>query len=334
MICVTSLLAGCTKSGLLPNEEIPYIAVDMKMEQTRALISQDNLNTSGSRFTVYDMHTSADGPAQYLDNQNLELRNGTWSFTNTAGGDIIQIPWTKTGTHDFLAYNTYDAAAGKSLPVSVLYSPSNTSAKQQSLRVPSQDTWTLNLENQFDFIYGSATRNIETDGYTALPISFKHLFAAIAVEVRNASTQQLKLSSLSFSNIKDRGYAQVNYGGNVQYSLSATQTTGLFSAVSSEVTIAIGSSTVLYNDLGEGQSFLIWPHPAADLAGAAISIAYKLGTDRNNTSKTISLTENYTVKTWTAGNKYKYLIAVTDDKISFDVIRVVDWINDDIILEE
>lgn len=334
MICVTSLLAGCTKSGLLPNEEMPYIAVDMRMDQTKALITQANLNTSGSRFAVYDMHTSADGPKQYLENQNLELRDGTWSFTQTDGGNIIQIPWTKTGTHDFIAYNTHDAAAGKSLPVKVLYSPSDISAKQQSIRVPSQGEWKLTLNNQFDFIYGTASRNVETDGYTALPISFKHLFAAIAVEVRNASTQQLTLSRLSFSNIKDRGYAQVNYGGNVQYSLSASQTTDLFPALSSEVTIAVGSSTVLYNNLGEGQSFLIWPHPAADLAGAAISIAYKLGTDKNNTSKTISLTENYTVKTWIAGNKYKYLIAVTDDKISFDVIRVVDWINDDIILEE
>ena len=333
MICVSSLLVGCTKSGLLPNEEMPYIAVDMKMEQTRALISQDNLNTSGSRFTVYDMHTSADGPAQYLYNQNLELRNGTWSFTKPDGGDIIQIPWTKTGTHDFLAYNTYDAAAGKSLPVSVLYSPSNTSAKQQSLRVPSQDTWTLNLdlENQFDFIYGSASRNVETDGYTAIPISFKHLFAAIAVEVRNAATQNLTITSLSFRNIKDRGYAEINYNGNVSYSLSASQASSLFQQTYSG-TVSAGGLAVLYSSLGAGQAFLIWPHSAADLANASIYIKYKLG--NTTTEKTIKLTENFTVKTWNAGNKYKYQIGITDNNISFDVIRVVDWINDDVILEE
>ena len=331
-MCVSSLLVGCTKYGHLPNEEMPYIAVDMRMDQTKALISQDNLNTDGSRFLVYDMHTSASKPAQYLDNQNLELRNGTWSFTKTAGGDIIQIPWTKTGTHDFLAYNTYDAAAGKSLPVSVLYSPSNTSAKQQSLRVPSQDTWTLNLdlENQFDFIYGSATRNVETDGYTALPISFKHLFAAIAVEVRNAATQNLTITSLSFSNIKDRGYAQINYNGNVSYSLSASQASSLFQQTYGPV--SAGGLAVLYSSLGAGQAFLIWPHSAADLANASIYIKYKLG--NTTTEKTIKLTENFTVKTWNAGNKYKYQIGITDNNISFDVIRVVDWINDDVILEE
>ena len=330
MICVSSLLVGCTKSGHLPNEEMPYIAVDMKMEQTRALISQDNLNTSGSRFTVYDMHTSADGPAQYLENQYLELRNGTWSFTKTEGGDIIQIPWTKTGTHDFLAYNTYDAAAGKSLTVNVLYSPSNTSAKQQSLRVPDQGEWTLNLDKQFDFLYGSASRNVETDGYTALPISFKHLFAAIAVEVRNAATQDLTITSLSFSNIKDRGYAQINYNGNVSYSLSASQASSLFQQTYGPV--SAGGLAVLYSSLGAGQAFLIWPHSAADLANASIYIKYKLG--NTTIEKTIKLTENFTVKTWNAGNKYKYQIGITDNNISFDVIRVVDWINDDVILEE
>ena len=331
MICVTSLLAGCTKSGLLPNEEMPYIALDMMMDQTKALITQANLNTSGSRFAVYDMHTSAEGPKQYLENQNLELRDGTWSFTQTDGGNIIQIPWTKTGTHDFIAYNTHDAAAGKSLPVKVLYSPSDISAKQQSIRVPSQDTWTLNLENQFDFIYGSATRNIETDGYTALPISFKHLFAAIAVEVRNAATQNLTITSLSFNNIKDRGYAEINYNGNVSYSLSASQASSLFQQTYSG-TVSAGGLAVLYSSLGAGQAFLIWPHSAADLADASIYIKYKLG--NTTTEKTIKLTENFTVKTWNAGNKYKYQIGITDNNISFDVIRVVDWINDDVILEE
>jgi hypothetical protein len=46
------------------------------------------------------------------------------------------------------------------------------------------------------------------------------------------------------------------------------------------------------------------------------------------------LAENPTIKTWAAGNKYIYKIDISDNIISFDVIRVVDWINDDIILEE
>ena len=332
MVCVSVLLVGCTKFGHLSGEGVPAIAFDMSLDQTKALISPGNLNTAGSKIVVYDVHTSEKGLDQYLNAQNLEYRDGQWSFTKTSGGDVIQIPWTKKGTHDFLAYNVHDASANKSIPVEVLYNENYSTAKQQSLRVPKSGDWTLNLDNQFDFIYGSATRNVETDGYAALPVNFKHLLAAVAVEVRNASTQQLKLSGLSFSNIKDKGNAVVNYGGNVQYGLSASGTTGLFTAIKNEVTVSVGGSTILYD--GTGQAFLIWPHSAADLADAAITISYKLGNDRNTTTKTISLTENYAVKTWLAGNKYKYLIAVTDDFISLDVMRVVEWINDDVILEE
>lgn len=329
MLCVSVLLVGCSKFGHLSGEGVPAIAFDMSMDQTKALILSDNLNTAGSKIVVYDVHTSEKGLDQYLNAQYLEYREGLWNFTKTSGGDVIRIPWTKKGTHDFLAYNAHDASADKSIPVDVLYNDYST-AKQQSLRVPDSGDWTLNLTNQFDFIYGSATRNVETDGYAALPLNFKHLFAAVAVEVRNASTQQLKLSGLSFSNLKDKGNAVVNYGGNVQYSLSASGTTGLFKAVNQEVTISAGGSTTLYG--ATGQAFLIWPHPASDLANAAITVSYKL--DRNTTTKTINLTENHTVKTWLAGNKYKYLIAVTDDNISLDVMRVVEWINDDVILEE
>ena len=91
---------------------------------------------------------------------------------------------------------------------------------------------------------------------------------------------------------------------------------------------------MLYDAAALGKAFLIWPHSAADLANAVIEIKYKLGNNNTETTNKIQLSENYTVKTWLAGNKYKYLIAVTDDNISLDVMRVVEWINDDVILEE
>lgn len=331
-VCIPVLLVGCSESGHLSGEDVPSITFDMSLDQTKALISPENLNTAGSKMLVYDVYTSEQGPSQYLDAQYMEYGNGLWNFTKTSGGEVIRIPWTKKGTHDFFAYNVHDASANMSLPVDVSYSYST--AKQQTVRVPESGEWTLNLNNQFDFIYGFAARNVETDGYAALPINFKHLFAAVAVEVKNASTEHLKLSGLSFSNIKDEGFAEVKYGGDVQYSLSASKATGLFPAISNDVTVALGGSTVLYNDLGAGQSFLIWPHSAGDLANAAISITYKLGSNINSVTATVNLTENYTVKNWLAGNKYKYLIAITDNNISCDVIKVVDWINDDVILEE
>lgn len=332
LIVASCVLAGCAGRLDIPEDGRADIAFDVSMEQTKALISPANLNTEGNRFMIYDVHTSEKGLDQYIKDQYLQYTQGQWNFVKSStDATVVRIPWTKKGTHDFLAYNVHDASADKSIPVEVLYNTYST-AKQQSLRVPETGDWTLAKDNQFDFIYGSATRNVETDGYAPLPMNFKHLFAAVAVEVRNASTQQLKLSGLSFSNIKDKGNAVVNYDGTVQYTLSASGADGLFAAIDNEVTISVGGSITLYD--GIGQAFLIWPHSVSDLANASITVSYKLGSDINTTTKTISLTENYTVKTWLVGNKYKYLIAVTDDNISLDVMRVVEWINDDVILEE
>lgn len=337
LMLASVLLAGCTPHVDITEEDHACIVFDMGMDQTKSLISPSNLNTEGNRFVVYDVHTSAHSLVQYMDEQCLQYKNGQWSFVKSADdATVIQIPWTKKGTHDFLAHNTYDASSSKPLPVKVSYTSFEddnllTTAKQQSLRIPATDSWTLTKDSQFDFIYGSATRDVSTGGYAPVPISFKHLFAAIAVEVRNISTSNVTLNNLSFSNIKDKGWASVDYSGAVGYNLSASQTSGLFSQ-NPNVSISAGKSHMLYSDFGTENAFLIWPHSVPDMVAVQIVIGYKQGS--SSISKTINLSENPTIRYWGAGNKYNYLITISDNNISFDVIKVVDWINDDIILEE
>lgn len=331
-------MVGCSRHTYDP--DVPNIGLDMDMAQTKALITPGNLNTSGSRMIVYDVHQKDNGldqymDDQYMDDQYMEYRDGQWNFTKTAGGEVIQIPWTKKGVHNFFAYNTYDAAASKTLPVTVGYTSfkdnSSYTAKQQYLKIPLVGNWTLTKDNQFDFIYASATRDVATGGYAPVPMEFKHLFAAVTVEVKNVSSAELTLNSLSFSDIKTSGNASVPFQGNVSYTLAASSGTGLFPE-NPRQTIAQGGSYSLYTSYGEGGAFLIWPHSASDLANATIELEYSQ--DRNNTAATVKLTDNSIIKTWAAGNKYIYKIDISDNTISFDVIRVVDWINDDIILEE
>ena len=325
-------MVGCSRHTYDP--DVPNIGLDMDMAQTKALITPGNLNTSGSRMIVYDVHQKDNGLDQYMDDQYMEYRDGQWNFTKTAGGEVIQIPWTKKGVHNFFAYNTYDAAASKTLPVTVGYTSfednSSYTAKQQYLQIPSYGNWTLTKDNQFDFIYASATRDVATGGYAPVPMEFKHLFAAVTVEVKNVSSANLTLNRLSFSNIKTSGNASIPFQGNVNYTLAASSGTGLFPE-NPRQTIARGGSCSLYASYGEGGAFLIWPHSASDLTNATIELGY----DQNGSkTATVKLADNSVIKTWTAGNKYIYKIDISDNTISFDVIRVVDWINDDIILEE
>ena len=169
-----------------------------------------------------------------------------------------------------------------------------------------------------------------TGGYAPVPMEFKHLFAAVTVEVKNVSSADLRLDRLSFSNIKTSGNANVPFQGNVSYSLAASSGTGLFPENPGQ-TIARGGSCSLYASYGEGGAFLIWPHSASDLTNATIELGYN---QNGSKTATVKLADNSVIKTWTAGNKYIYKIDISDNTISFDVIRVVDWINDDIILEE
>ena len=333
LVCFSVIMAGCSRHAYEP--EVPNIGLDMDMAQTKALITPGNLNTAGSRFVVYDVHQKENGLDQYMDDQYLEYRDAQWSFTETEGGKIIQIPWTKKGVHNFFAYNTYDAAASKALPVTVGYTSfednQSYTAKQQYLQIPSSGDWTLTKENQFDFIYASATRDVATGGYAPVPMSFKHLFAAVTVEVKNISTSSLTLNSLSFSKLNTSGKASADFQGNVNYTLAGAAGTELYKETPSTA-IDIGQSLALYGSYGNGGAFLIWPHSASDLVNATIELEYKQG---NTTTKaSVKLAENATIKTWAAGNKYIYKVDISDNTISFDVIRVVEWINDDIILEE
>ena len=333
LVCLSVIMVGCSPHAYEP--DVPNIGFDMDMAQTKALIAPGNLNTAGSRFIVYDVHQAESGLDQYLDDQYLEYRDAQWSFTKKAGEDVIQIPWTKKGVHNFFAYNTYDAAASKTLPVTVGYTSfednSSYTAKQQYLKIPSDGNWTLTKDNQFDFIYASATRDVATGGYAPVPMEFKHLFAAVTVEVKNISTSSLTLNSLSFSNIKTTGKASVEFQGNVSHTLAAVSGTGLFTETPSKA-IGKGESLTLYGSYGNGGAFLIWPHSASDLANATIELTYKQG--NSNITASVKLAENQTIKTWAAGNKYIYKVDISDNTISFDVIRVVEWINDDIVLEE
>ena len=106
-------MVGCSRHTYEP--DVPNIGLDVDVAQTKALITPGNLNTSRSRMIVYDVHQGEKGLDQYMDDQYLEYRNAQWNFTASAGGNVIQIPWTKKGIHNFFAYNTYDAAAAQRL---------------------------------------------------------------------------------------------------------------------------------------------------------------------------------------------------------------------------
>ena len=353
------IIGGCDKHTGIPGlSEDAYISLKLNVaEKTKSLINPDsqtsNFQTAGSRITLYDVYTpSADeGSAnliQYLDEQNLRCDGTDWIFTKSqTNNEEIKIPWTKSGQHDFFAYNSHDAASGQSIPYPVGYlsfednPASNTTGRHQYFRIPASGDITLTTQNnQYDFIYSSKNRDILIEGHDEVEMTFKHLFAAVYFEVKNISNSAMRLNSISLGGLKDKGNATVAYNGDVTLNLSSTQPNSLF-AKSPSKELSVGSSYVVYADCGAGQAFLIWPHSISDFANASFTIDYNLGKTYNNwntaQTTTVKLSGDdspYKVNNWAAGSVYKYYITVSDNNISLSVIKVIDWINDDVILEE
>lgn len=356
------LVSGCDKHRHIdPVPEDAYISFKFNLaEKTKSLINPDsqtsNFQTAGSTITLYDVFTPGTGDAgqqnavnliQYLDEQNLRCNGADWIFTKSKTDNTeVKIPWTKSGQHDFFAHNSYDAASGQSIPYAVGYSSfedsqANTTGKHQYFRIPASGDLTLTTQaNQFDFLYSSKNRDILIEGHKQVEMNFKHLFAAVYFEVKNISPDPMRLNSFSLGGIKDKGNAEIAYNGNVTLNLSATKASALFEQNPNKE-LKTGESYVIYSGCGAGQAFLIWPHTIADFANASFTISYNLGQRRGTwnaaTDKTIKLSgadSPYKVNNWAAGSVYKYYITVSDDKISLSVIRVIDWIDDDVILEE
>ena len=357
-----AMMSGCNKyAGVESTPEDAYISFELDVEsQTKSLINPDsqtlNFHTAGSEITMYDVYTPTDKDVnvqdlsnlvQYLDEQNLKCIGTDWIFTKRQSNEEeVKIPWTKTGLHDFFAHNSCDASSGQEIPYAVGYSSfeddaANTTGQHQYFRIPASGDITLTTsDNQFDFLYSSQHREVAVDGFQPVEMSFKHLFAAVYFEVKNISNQQMRLNSFSLGGIKDKGNAEVAYNGNVSLNLSATQANSQF-AKNPSLQLNAGATHVLYDDSGIGQAFLIWPHSTTDFANASFTIKYNLGKKGSNwnseTTKTVKLSgadSPYKVNNWAAGTVYKYYITISDDMISLSVIRVVDWINDDVILEE
>lgn len=355
VLTVAVLMSGCSRSTIDEVERDPSIAFRVDMPEAKSLISPSNLNTPGNTMVVYDVHTrtspteadqSGAGLFQYLDGQSLKCIDGggNWSFVDEED-KVIDIPWTKRGTHSFFAHNTYDASAGQNLPVDVTYLSFEDDAalypteKDQQLSLSS---WTITPENQFDFIYASAERDVMTstdpaERYAPVQMSFSHLFASVVFRVLVTSSETVTLTSFSLDNMFNEGEATISFNGNVSLDLSRYGTNADFYRNNMAEPIETGESFLVHagrGKIGIDGAFLIWPHSRAQFADVSMSISYKVGSSDETHTVQGKLNELFVVNNWAAGSRYTYTITIADEYVVYDVVEVVDWINNDVEIEE
>lgn len=327
-VFMITLMVACSKSPS-PQQPLPEIGFTLDLD-TKSAVDNSNLHVAGSQIIVYDVHSrtspseedqSETGLVQYIDGEVLECDGAAWNFSP-------KIPWTKRGTHEFFAYYSKNGKDGSSVGATVRYESTINGASSQTFNISSRH---LTLDNQFDFMYATASRDLIHNDYSPVPLSFKHLCAAVRFRIVNTGTSANTFKEFSITGMSDRATAEIKTTGTPVIVSTVTQYAQMQVARENGLA-ANGGSMFIHSNIGKVSSdgyFIMWPHSADQYDDIRFSLEMS---DREIKDRLLSEVAN--VNNWQAGYKYTYNINVGDNFIIFESVDVVDWITDDLILEE
>ncbi len=325
--------------------DLIQIAASGEDMQTRGLLNMADLPTEGTKVKIYDYLTGfsgvidgqeyTNGNVMYIDDEvecvtagNTAAPKGSWKF------DTAPWRWTRTGTHHFFGWLTYDKKSN--LKVTNLVTPN---FADNTLTVPAI-TFTKDTP-QFDFSYSDiVTKETPKATPSDVEIPLKHLFTALAVTVRNEANDAVTISSISLRGIVNGRSATVDYNLGTSDTRNAELTTGTagnFDVWSGTTPISIAAETATpvnaYTNqpltLTEGKVTLantdfrlLWPQD--DLTNAKITVKYKIGSAKE-IDKTVDLKDD-TFKMMEAGKKYILNIAITYTALYVNPI-IANWVD-------
>lgn len=331
--------AGCSKTTVETEDEkgIPmtFDAVD-GAEKARALLDTDKVNQNGNKLTVYDLHTTASNEKiLYMDDTQVTYTDGNWTYSPIKY-------WTSTGTHSFMAYlSEYN---GIKLGETVNYPKVTYDKDTETLNIANGTSpWEITLRNQFDFLYAYHSRNMkDPDAFSPVSFSLNHLLCAVRFNIVNRLPDiPIKFKQFILSGIYNEASASIVKSGiNPNGSTTVTFHGGMndtdFQTFSFEgINLNYNESHNIFASavtVGEDGYVLLWPHAGTQFGNIKVTIVYNDGGDKDIT-KEIELNSSTQIKSWSSGQRYTYNFFIEDNHISFDV-KVVPWVEDDVIIEE
>ena len=342
-------------SGGSVSEDVPMtfsVSADAH-KPAKSVITAGNFQTAGNTVRVYDRLTVGNRTDLYINGRDAEYRNdpqilpdGTVTSTGWHFMDGSRY-WTRSGTHLFTAFLSGYHVADKDKPGGsffndiddIIADPSD----QSRLAVQYDDTdgslnienWRISTSNQFDFMYATHTRNVETaiSPYAPVPLKMEHLFAAVQFNITNMvdyyPNSEATLFILNDLNLSGSATVtpaasgcDVNTEINGKGQLTVNRTSALAYNQPYNVFANVGN-------IGDDGCLLIWPHSQSELGAASVELY--LMRDSIRYHYVLSLA-NEDVTRWDAGNRYIYNFYIQDNRITFTV-EVVGWIYDDVIIE-
>ena len=351
-LSILTLAAGCTETAVIEDTSaeasgtgipILFSSDTQAMPESKSQFEPDNINTDGNSIMVYDIHTTDTGSDIYINGSEAVYDSTDWKYNPVKY-------WTHTGTHSFTAYSYYNSTDEVHAPDAAY------SRTDESIVIPK---YTITADNQFDFMYAYETRSMnEQNPYRPVELDMQHLFAAVQFNVVNTAyinehdndgIQNIRFRSFALGGINDTGSATIYPDVSQTITRGGSSSSSLFSrsrTADGNVILEHNQAYNVYSSLNNGSEngadkygedgfILIWPHTIADFTRITATLyfqtfSYWTWVDHR---VTIDLVNKGDVNNWRAGRKYIYNINIHDNRISFSV-KVVPWIEDEIILDE
>ena len=344
LLLVLLSFGACTRTETVYDELNPSDAVDIPiffdtsadgLADSRALIFPDNFDISGNRISVYDVLTTEDGQHDlYMNGALAECDGISWSYSPLRY-------WTTTGVHSFTAvleryYNGNDFIEVPNYSFTYSYDKDADLLEEETITVKD---WTITTDNQFDFMYAGYSRSMDDQNpYSPVPLHMSHLLCSVRFNLTNLMPDgEAVYGGLTITGLYNNGTAEIRRtaeSGQLVPELTLKQSgSSLKAGIPFGMTDGIlenGKEYNLLSGVGNIDSdgyLLMWPHSAEQLSNVELTLELS----GSISSKSMKL--NVDASHWTAGNRYVYNINIQDNRI-YCRVEVVDWIYDDIIIEE
>ena len=295
------VLIGCDTPVETPRHEIGFLS------QVSRSIVDEVADLYGQGIKLYGTVT--------LDNDVIRLFNAENLYYNTSAWDWCYDNtryWVPQAEHRFCAlwpYNTECTFSDQSAVVTLNHTSSTNGA---------------------DLLYATATRNlINSEDYSAVPLSFSHACAALQFNIINASNVVIsQVSDIYLVGLCNSG--TFTFGADV----AAEWVLGSSYVASNDKTTFGGTNLQnlpininLKQPLYSGGAILVLPQDIADTS-VTFHVAIKRQGSANSEEKTILLGQiggSAPVK-WEAGKKYEYTMTIKENEIVSNV-SVVPWVD-------
>lgn len=337
--CISVLAAaGCAKEELHPDYPASDVPIFFRGKvESKSIFEPDNFQSENNTIVVNDKFEYNGNSLWYFKNEDARFDGTFWNYWEDDNPSRPKY-WSAEGIHSFTAF-TKKSADG-----------SNISATQATYNFADKSItvspWTLSLSNQFDFCYGSQTRDLNTSrDHSPVNIQMKHLFAAVCFKVFNqtvettTSKNYIQIRNFALRNVYDRGSASIQYDSEASLgtlSRSVGSNTDQFAVKEINTNIDYNIPFPIHKKqgkVGEDGFLLMWPHDSDQYKNIQIRLTYKNSSNKD-VQKSFNLGDLKTgASRWQAGYKYLYNIYIKDEYISF-TLEVVPWEYDDVILED